>query len=81
MSNFDNFDIDQMSSKFAQIYFFVSYFHHRKISILGSLDNAENSQKTTFFGTPNILISVSDCPFICLRGKIATSYENSQQLF
>ena len=53
MSNFDNFDIDQMSSKFAQIQFFVSYFHYKKISILGSLDNAENCQKTTFFGTPN----------------------------
>ena len=43
-----------MTSKFAQIEFFVSHFHYKKISILGSLDNAENCQNTTFFGTPNI---------------------------
>ena len=43
-----------MSSKCAQIKFIVSYFYFKKISILGSLDNAENGQKTTFFGTPNI---------------------------
>ena len=54
MSIFDNFDIHQMSSKFAQIQFLVSYFHYKKISILGSLNYAENCQKTTFFGTPNI---------------------------
>ena len=54
MSNFDNFVIDQMSSKFAQTYFFVFYFRYKKISILGSLDIAENCQKTTFWDTQYI---------------------------
>ena len=64
MSNFDNFDIDQISSKFAQIKFFVSYFHNKKNFILGSLNNAENCQKTTFFGTPNTMNGKS---FTCIK--------------
>jgi len=47
MSNYDNFDIDQMFSKFAQRWLFV----FKKNSILGSLDRAENAKiaKGTFF--------------------------------
>ena len=41
MSNFDNFDIVQISSKLAQRYHFVCNFHCKNYSILGSLDNAE----------------------------------------
>ena len=38
MSNFDNFDIVQISSKLAQRYHFVCKFNCKNFSILGSLD-------------------------------------------
>ena len=41
MSNIDNFDIDQISSKFAQTWHFVSYFYCGKKFMLGSLDDAK----------------------------------------
>ena len=43
MCNFENFDIVQISSKFAQRYHFVCNFNCKNFSILGSLDNAENA--------------------------------------
>ena len=49
MSNIDNFDIDQMSSKFAQRQYFASYFYCKKNFILGSLDDAENAKYLVFF--------------------------------
>ena len=52
MSNFDNFDIDQTSSKFAQRWHFVSNFYCLKISILSSLDIAEKDKRQFFFGHP-----------------------------
>ena len=55
MSNFDNFDIVQISSKFAQRYHFVCNFNCKIFSILSSLDNAENAWSTTFYESPNIL--------------------------
>ena len=48
MSNFDNFDIDQISSKLAQRWHFVSNFHCKKTFVLGSIDIARNA-KTQFF--------------------------------
>ena len=51
MSNFDNFEIDQMSSKFAWKSFFVPYSHYKKITILGSLDNAKNVKRQLFLDT------------------------------
>ena len=45
MSNFDNFDIDQISSKLAQRWHFVSNFHWKKNFILGSLDDAKNAKR------------------------------------
>ena len=44
MSNFDNFDHDQISWKLAQREYFAFYFNCKKIFILGSLDNAENTK-------------------------------------
>jgi len=52
MSYFDNFDIDQMPSKFAQRSYFVSYFYFKKIYMIGSLDNAENAKRNFFFDHP-----------------------------
>ena len=49
MSNIDNFDIDQMSSKFAQREHFVCNFYCKKISILGSLLDAENAKCLLFY--------------------------------
>ena len=43
MSNFDNFDTDQISSKFAQRLYFVCNLYYKKISILVGLDNTENA--------------------------------------
>ena len=54
MCNFDNFDIVQISSKFAQRYHFVCNFNCKIFSILGSLDNAQNAQSTTFYESSNI---------------------------
>ena len=51
MSNFDNFDIDQMPSQFAQRSYFVSYFYCKKIYMIGSLDNAENAKRNFFLTT------------------------------
>ena len=44
MSNFDNFDIDQIPSKLAQKKYSVSSFCCKKIFIQGSLKNAENAK-------------------------------------
>ena len=52
MSNFDNFDIDQISSKFAQRQPFVYNFYCKKIFILGSFDNTENGKRQFFMGHP-----------------------------
>ena len=52
MFNFDNCDIDQMSSKFAQR--IVCTYYYKKISILDSLDNAENVKRQFFFVTQYI---------------------------
>ena len=52
MSNFDNFDIDQISSKFAQRKHFICYFYSKKISILSGLDNTENAKRQFFLGHP-----------------------------
>ena len=53
MSNIDNFDIDQMSSKFAQRQYFVCNFFCKKNFTLGSLDDAENAN------LPYVLMSVT----------------------
>jgi len=50
MSNFNNFDIDQMSSKLAQRWHFVSNFHCKKIIIIIQL----KTPKDSFFWTPDI---------------------------
>ena len=42
MSDLDDFDDDQISSKLAQRQYFVYNFYRKTIFILGSLDNAEN---------------------------------------
>ena len=44
ISNFDNIDLDQISWKLAQREYFAFYFNCKKIFILGSLDNAENTK-------------------------------------
>ena len=49
MCDFENFDIGQMSPKFAQRLYFIYDFCHKKICIVGSLDSAENCLKTLFF--------------------------------
>ena len=51
MSKFDNFDIDQTSSKFAQKWrdFYFCDFYCKKISIQGSLDNTENAKRQFLF--------------------------------
>ena len=49
-----NFDIDQLSSKFAQRQHFVCYFDYKKISILGSLNGAENANCLLFFRPPYV---------------------------
>ena len=59
MSNFDNFDNDQISWKFAQRWYFVFYFHCKKYFILGSLDVAENSKWNLFMDHP-----ISGCHFV-----------------
>ena len=52
MSNFDNFDINQISSKFAQRWHFIFYFYCKKNSILSGLDNAKNAKRQFFLGHP-----------------------------
>ena len=44
MSNFDDFDNDQISSKLPQRQHFVYNFYWENIFILGCLDNAENNK-------------------------------------
>ena len=44
ISNFDNFDHDLISWKLAQREYFAFYFNCKKIFILGSLDDAENTK-------------------------------------
>ena len=52
MSNISNFDVGQMSSKIAQIEYFVCNFYCKKIFVLGSLDDAENAKCLLFFDHP-----------------------------
>ena len=52
MSNFDNFDIHQMSPKLAQRWHFACIFYCKKIFVLGSLDYAKNVKRYLFFGHP-----------------------------
>ena len=52
MSNFDNFDIHQMSPKLAQRWHFVGNFYCKKIFALGSIDYAKNAKRHLFFGHP-----------------------------
>ena len=59
MSNFDNFDIDQTSSYFAQIQYFVCNFHCKKFSIVGSLDDDENANLHFFIVHPISLLSMT----------------------
>ena len=59
MSNFDNFDIHQMSPKLAQRWHFACIFYYKKIFDLGSLDYAKNVKRYLFFGHP-ILIKGND---------------------
>ena len=56
MSNFDNFDFNQIASKLTQRWHFICSFYCKIFFILSSLDNAENAQKTVFFWTPNIIV-------------------------
>ena len=51
MFYFDNFDIDQMPSKFAQRQYFVCEFYCEKIYDVGRLDNAENAKRNCFLTT------------------------------
>ena len=51
MFNFDNFDIDQMPSKFAQRQYYICNFCCKKIYDVGNLDNAENSKRNFFLTT------------------------------
>ena len=43
MSDFDNFDMNQISSKQAQKNYIIYNFYSKKISILDSLDNTDNA--------------------------------------
>ena len=52
MSNFDNFDIHQMSPKLAQRWHFACIFYCKKIFVLGSLDYAKIVKRHLFFGHP-----------------------------
>ena len=52
MSNFDNFDIDQISSKLAQRNYLTCNFYRKKIYILYSLDNAKNPKWKLFLNHP-----------------------------
>ena len=52
ISNFDNFDIYQMPSKFAQRQYYICNFCCKKIYNGGSLDNAENAKRNFFFNHP-----------------------------
>ena len=52
MSDFDNFDIHQMSLNFAQRQYFIRNFYCKKISILGSLNDAENENLHFFIVHP-----------------------------
>ena len=49
MSNIDNFDIDQMFSKFAQRLYLIWYFYCKKNFFLGSVDDAENADCLLFY--------------------------------
>ena len=51
MSNFDNFDMNQMPSKFAQRYYFVCNFRCKKIDIVGRFNYAENAKRNFFLTT------------------------------
>ena len=52
MSSFDNFDIDQISSKLAQREYFVSSYCCKKIFVPASLDSAENVKWNFFMNYP-----------------------------
>ena len=62
-----NFDNGQMSPKFAQRLYFVYNFCYKTISLVGSLDNAENCLKTLFCGHPLLLKAKI---YICSIGGI-----------
>ena len=51
MSNFDNFDIDQISSNVAQRKYLVCNLYHIKIFILNCLDNTKNANENIFIIT------------------------------
>ena len=52
MSNLDNFDIDLMSSNFAQRHYFVCNFHWKKISLVSSLHDAAKAILHFFIDHP-----------------------------
>ena len=52
MSDFDNFDIDQIPSKLALKKYFVSSFCGKIFFIQSSLDNAENAKWNLFMDDP-----------------------------
>ena len=59
MSNFDDLDIHQISSKLAQRQCFVCNFDCEEIYTVSSLDNAENAKKKLFFcPTYNVIFSM-----------------------
>ena len=66
MSNFDNFDIDQKPSKFAQRQCFACNFYCIKIYIVCSLDNAENA-KRNFLLTTLYQVSVVKIPVLRVK--------------
>ena len=60
MSDFDNFDIHQISSKLAQRWLFVCSFCCKKSFVLGSFDNAENAKRQFFLGHPIYTLRILD---------------------
>ena len=61
MSNFDDFDIHQMSSNFAERYYFVCNFYCKNFFIVGSLDDAENENLHFFIDHPisSLMMSIT----------------------
>ena len=78
MSNFDNFDIDQISSKFAQRLHFICYFYCKKISILSGLDNAKNAKRQFLLDTQYNHICHTQCnlvPALTTERKVLSGEE------
>ena len=66
MLNINNFDIDRMSSKFAQRYYFFCILYCKKNFILGSLNGAENANCLLFYCPPHIKCMICTLSFyIC----------------